>query len=121
MSVYRLRIDAFHLSSESIEVDATIVDSPVDAAPCRAITIKLENPNEDLPLLKFDYRAKIQLRLARAIGVLPDVKPGQEILIPWQNGLGCYFWAKLKPEGDKWSVDGHHLYRGDDREIQSLF
>lgn len=68
---------------------------------------------------------RVHLRLARALGILPQAKPGEAVEIVWANGQGRQFVAKVVTRTNQdgregLQIDGAHIYHVSDDEVKDV-
>ena len=110
---------------DKLRVDCTCVGGLPATQKGHKLTLWLRNPSESHK----DggaFCAKIQLRLADALGLMPkNYKPGDEIEIDWLNVKGRQFVAFLTMQKgtdgvERLDLDGANIYHVDDDAVSHI-
>jgi len=109
---------------DALKLQVQVLDGTEPSQKKREFNPWLNNPN---PSHKDGgaFCARVHLRLARALGILPNAKPGEAVEIVWANGVGRQFVAKIGVrKGDdgreNMQIDGAHIYHVSDDEVRDI-
>lgn len=109
---------------DALKLHVQVLDGTEASQKKRDFNPWLNNPN---PSHKDGgaFCARVHLRLARALGILPSAKPGEAVEIVWANGVGRQFVAKIgtrkSDDGrENMQIDGAHIYHVSDDEVRDI-
>jgi len=107
-----------------IEIHLSIVGGTESTQLKKSFRAKISAPN----LSHRDggeFATKVNLRLARAMGILPPAADGEEVEFDWQDGIGKQIVAFVKrtdeEDGKSYlNIDGAHIYHPHDEEVKDV-
>jgi len=113
---------------DAIELSLTVLSGTDSGQKKKKLSgqgTRLTNPNEG-HRDGGEFCARIQARLALAVGILPDAKPGEMVDIDWQAAIGQQIVAFVKEDHYKdsndnprisYKIDGAHIYGVGDPDV----